>query len=186
MGYAIRRFLSTHRWAYWLLVVSLACVVGVSVRGATTDADHARRAWRETQVILAAVRHHDAGEPIEYEEIELPVAAVPATALRQVDADAIARQPIAAGEVLTAVDVASEGAGVAAQGTLTIAIRSYEPTITAVGDSVHVLAEGRSVSDSGVVVDVVDDVVHVAVPETDAPAVAWAASTGSATIAVAP
>ncbi|MEO1057239.1 MAG: hypothetical protein AAFY28_10035, partial [Actinomycetota bacterium] len=90
------------------------------------------------------------------------------------------------GEVLTAVDVTDELTGVAAAGTLTIAIRVYDTTIAAIGDNVHVLADGRSLASAGVIVEVVDEVVHVAVPERDAPAVALAASTGSATIAIAP
>ena len=45
---------------------------------------------------------------------------------------------------------------------------------------------GTRVQEIGAIVDVIDDVVHVAVPESDAPAVALAANNGTATIAVAP
>ncbi len=186
MGYTLRRFLSEHRWVYWAIVIATATVAAWSVHGTVDHAEQARRSWTATQIVLVAAHDHDAGDVIGHDAIELPVAAVPATAVHQLDSDAIARQSIAAGEVLTDVDVAGATTGVAPDGTLTIAIRAYDTTIATMGDHVHVLAEGRSVSDAGVVVDVVDDIVHVAVPERDAPAVAAAASSSTATLAIAP
>ncbi|MEM8619985.1 MAG: hypothetical protein AAGF73_09705 [Actinomycetota bacterium] len=186
MGLAVRRLLSRHRWVYWLVVATIATIVAASVRSVITDAEHARDAWTTTTVVLTAARDHDAGEPIDYDSVELPMVAVPAGALQMLTGDEFARQPIMAGEVLTTIDIAADTAGVAAAGSLTIAIRSYDPSTARVGDSVHILAEGRSLSSAGVVVEVTDAVVHVAVPERDAPAVALASNNGTATIAVAP
>ena len=186
MGLAFRRLLSRHRWAYWLLVATVAAIVASSVRSAMTDAERARDTWTTTAIVLTAARDHVAGEPIEFDSVELPMVAIPAGALETLGGDGLARQAIMAGEILTAVDVGGDTSGIAAAGSLTIAIRAYDAPIARVGDNVHVLAEGLSLSPAGMVVDVIDDVVHVAVPESDAPAVALAANNGTATIAVAP
>ncbi|MEO1057904.1 MAG: hypothetical protein AAFY28_13415, partial [Actinomycetota bacterium] len=97
MGYALRRYLSQHRWVYSLFVVMLAAIVASSVRSVVADAERARDIWTNTQIALVAAREHEAGELIEFDTVELPVVAIPDSALTALGGGQRARQSIAAG-----------------------------------------------------------------------------------------
>lgn len=113
----------------------------------------------------------------------LPAAAVPVTALTIVPVDAALRQHVSSGEVLTAADLATEGANVP-DGWRTVAIagRGAFPPLEP-GALVDVIAGSAVLAAGAVVIDVTDGGIVVAVPAESAPAVATAAAAGEATLA---
>lgn len=113
----------------------------------------------------------------------LPAAAVPETALAVVPVDAALRQHVSPGEVLTAADLATEGANLP-DGWRTVAItgRGAFPPLEP-GARVDVIAGSAVLAAGAVVIDVADGGIVVAVPAESAPAVATAAAAGEATVA---
>lgn len=113
----------------------------------------------------------------------LPASAVPATALTVVPIDAALRQHVSPGEVLTAADLATEGADLP-DGWRTVAIagRGAFPPLEP-GARVDVIAGSAVLAAGAVVVSATDGGIVVAVPAESAPAVATAAAAGEATLA---
>jgi len=113
----------------------------------------------------------------------LPAAAAPATALTVVPVGAALRQHVSPGEVLTAADLATEGADLP-DGWRTVAIagRGAFPPLDP-GARVDVIAGSAVLAAGAVVIDVADGGIVVAVPAESAPAVATAAAAGEATLA---
>lgn len=122
------------------------------------------------------------------EQRDLPAPMVPDAALDVVDEAAVARQHIANGEVIVVHDVAPSGAPQALipSGWLAVAVSEPVPSGAAVGDHVSVTSGGVVLAKEGIVVGAVGGAVLVAVPSTDAPQVAQAASTGDVAVLLKP
>ena len=114
----------------------------------------------------------------------LPVAALPDGALDTLADGALVRQRIAAGEILTELDVTARAgpAALAEPGTVVVALSDPLARGVVVGLAVQVSADGVVLADDAVVSGVVDDVVFVAVSEPDGPRVAAAAQQGTASL----
>ncbi len=94
------------------------------------------------------------------------------------------RQRVAAGEVITELDVARRAgpAALAEVGQVVIALSDPLARNVAPGLHVQVAADGVLLARSATVTGVVDDVIFVAVASIDAPALADAAQQGIATL----
>jgi Flp pilus assembly protein CpaB len=192
------------------VVLGLAVVTGLVVVSLVSSADAARQRWGRTRPVAVAARDLVPGDVVDGSAVEvrrLPVAAVTPGALAEPPSGSVVRQAVPAGEPLVPERLAPQGlAGVAAlvpPGHRAVAIPIgplAAPPLT-VGDLVDVLAvvpvlaeeQPRQPEDqpsfplveTAVVVDVDEQSIAVAVPEADAPRVAWVLTNGSIVLALA-
>jgi Flp pilus assembly protein CpaB len=209
LGVRVRRALArtvVHR----AVVLALAAVTGLVVVSLVSSAEAARQRWGRARPVAIATRDLTPGDLIDGSAVEvrrLPEAAVAPGALAEAPAGSVVREPVVAGEPLVAERLAPQGLrGVAAlvpRGHRAVAVPIgplAAPPLT-VGDVVDVLAvvpvaAGESPGQSGdvpsfplveaaVVVDVGEQSIAIAVPEADAPRVAWVLTNGSLVLALA-
>jgi hypothetical protein len=186
----IRRLVARHPSVRWSLVTTLAVAAGALVWDAGADVDDARAAWGRTRTVLVAVepiapgdRLHDA---VERRQVPEPVVADDAP--DHLDADAVARQHVGAGEIIGAADVAP-GVGRTAllqHGDAAVAIAEAVPSGARPGERVEVVVGGVVIAGDATVLAVEADTVLVAVAVGDAPEVAAATLDGSAALVVLP
>jgi Flp pilus assembly protein CpaB len=193
-----------------VVVLGLAVVTGLVVISLVSSAEAARQRWGRARPVAVATRDLAPGDVIDGSMVEvrrLPEAAVSPGALAEPPAGSVVRQPVVAGEALVAQRLAPQGlTGVAAlvpAGHRAVALPIGPlavPPLT-VGDLVDVLAvvplagddpPGQSANEpafplveAATVVDVGEQSITVAVPEPDAPRVAWLLANGSAVLALA-
>ncbi|MBA3287830.1 MAG: hypothetical protein H0U21_07375 [Acidimicrobiia bacterium] len=186
----LRYLLARRPWLYWLVVVVVAGAIAFAVAGAVGGVDDARRAWGATRgVVVAATALAPGDALVDRVEVRLlPGPILPARALTEVAPDAVARQHVAAGEVLVDVDVTAGHVPVALvpTGWQGVPVAEAVPTGAIVGDRVAATSGGVVLADEAVVVGRNDGSLVVAVPAADAPGVAAAASSGELTILLAP
>jgi Flp pilus assembly protein CpaB len=192
------------------VVLGLAIVTGLVVVTLVSSAEAARQRWGRARPVAVATRDLSPGDPVDDSAVEvrrLPEAAVAPSALAEPPSGSVVRQPVAAGEALVPQRLAPQGlTGVAAlvpAGHRAVAIPIgplAAPPLTT-GDLVDVLAvvpalvEERPrpsadqpsfpLVEAAVVVDVGEQSIAVAVPEADAPRVAWVLTNGSVVLALA-
>ena len=192
------------------VVLGLAIVTGLVVITLVSSAEAARQRWGRARPVAVATRDLSPGDPVDDSAVEvrrLPEAAVAPGALAEPPSGSVVRQPVAAGEPLLPQRLAPQGlTGVAAlvpAGHRAVAIPIgplAAPPLTT-GDLVDVLAvvpalvEERPrpsadqpsfpLVEAAVVVDVGEQSIAVAVPEADAPRVAWVLTNGSVVLALA-
>jgi Flp pilus assembly protein CpaB len=200
----VRRTLA-HPGARRAIVAVLALTTGLVAASLVRSADAARDRWGATRPVAVAIRDLQPGDTIDGASAELrdlPQAAAGPAALGEVPDGAVVRHPIMAGEALVAERLAPEGlTGVAAlvapgQRAVAIPVGPTGAPPLSVGDRVDVLAviatgTGTSggepafpVVESGLVVDVAEQAISVAVPEPDAARVAWAVGNGVVVLAL--
>jgi Flp pilus assembly protein CpaB len=186
-----------------LLVLALA--TGLVVASLVSSAEAARERWGRARPVAVATRDLAPGEVIDGSSAEvrrLPEAAVSPGALAQLPAGSVVRQPVLAGEALVGERLAPEGLmGVAAlipagHRAVAVPIGPVAAPPLAIGDLVDVLAVVPVASETAggepsfplveaaVVVDVGEQSISVAVPEADAPRVAWVLTNGSVVLAL--
>lgn len=186
----VRHRLARSPWIYWAVIAALAILAGAAVSSATSGVDAARRSWGEIRSVYVASADVAPGDQLagRVERRELPAPAVPAQAVAEVDPAAVARQHVAAGEVIVRVDVAAAGSPQALipAGWLAVAIAEPVPSGATTGDLVQVASGGVVLSDEGVVVATSAGTVVVAVPAGDAAQVGQAASTGDVSLLLEP
>lgn len=182
----LRHVLARRPWLYWSVVAALAGGIAVAAASAVAGVDDARRAWGATRSVVVAVADLAPGDPLTgHTELRAhPAPMVPSSALGAVPSGAIARQRVAAGEVLVEVDVAAGHLPVALvpPGWRGVAVAETVPSGAVVGDHVAAASGGAIVADDGVIVGRAESTVVVAVPAADAPAVAAAANAGDLTL----
>jgi hypothetical protein len=130
-------------------VAVLALVTGLVSASLVRAGDEARRSWGTTRPVAVAVRDLQPGDPVATDAVEvrnLPEAVVPAGALDEAPAGAIARQQVLAGEPLVEARLAPHGltgtAALVPPGHRAVAVPvgpTGAPPLT-VGDLVDVLA----------------------------------------------
>lgn len=179
-----RVLLARHPLWYWLAVATLAVAVAFIARDRFAAVDRERDRWGTPRAVLVADVDHEPGDEFRVSKIELPAAAVPTSALEVLPASARLRQRIAAGEVLVTTDVAtSEGpAARAAPGTVVVGVIDPIAPVDEIGIAVQVVAEGVVLATAGTIVDLVGDVVYVAVDADHGAVVAAAAQQRLATL----
>ncbi len=189
-----------------LCVTALALATALAVAVLLGTASGAPEAWGAPRPVAVATRDLAPGDVIDSgaaEVRDLPGAAVAPAALARVPEGAVVRQAIAAGEPLVPARLAPHGLSGAAAlvppGARALAVPlgpAGSPPLAA-GDLVDVLAvlpPGGAGSgtdpafplvEAAPVVDAGEQAVTVAVPERDAPRVAWALSHGAVVLALA-
>lgn len=183
-----RRFLARRPWVYWLIVAAIAAGIAVFFHTRLAAVEQSRAAWGRTQRVLVADGALEPGGPIDVTSVERPVAMLPTGALTELAPDARLRQSVAAGEVLVDLDVATRPgpASMAEPGTAVVGLTDPLSRGVTIGLEVQVAADGVVLAEHGTVVEVVDDVVFVAVPRRDVAMVAAAAQSGRASLVYLP
>jgi len=186
----VRHVLARRPWLYWAAVLVLSTGVALVATTAVAGVEDARLAWGTTQPVVVATVDLAPGDPLagRTEVRPHPAPIVPTGALVEVAQDAVARQHLTAGEVLVDVDVTAGHLPVALipAGWRGVPIAEGVPTGAIVGDRVAAASGGVLLAEDGVVVGRVEQTVVVAVPESEAPAVAMAASAGELTLLLVP
>jgi hypothetical protein len=182
-----RRMLVRHPWIYWLIVGVVAVTAAVSVSRHTGRLDAEREAWGQQRAVWVATVGHAPGDPIDAERREVPAAVVESATAEHV-AGLVARQHIAAGEIVHEIDVAAATGpqALTPDGWLVVPIVESPSSGAVVGDRVRAVSDGVVVSDDGLVVGQYDASTLIAVPETLAPQLAAAAGTGNVTLLLVP
>ena len=190
----------------------LAAATGLVVTSLVASAEAARDRWGRTRPVVVATRDLSPGDTIEGSDVEvrtLPEAAAGSTALREAPTGAVVSQPVVAGEALVGQRLAPDGlSGVAAlvpsgQRAVAVPLGPMGAPPLSIGDFVDVLAvvpvaadgPAGAGADTGEpafplvedarVVDVGEQSVSVAVPDVDAPRLAWTLTNGSVVLALA-
>jgi hypothetical protein len=186
----LRLGLARSPWLYWAIVGVLAGTAGLLVMRAASGVDAARQSWGETRLVFVAGQAIEPGGPLDgsVSRREMPAPVVPVDAVTELDADAVARQRIAAGEIVVAHDVSPAAApqSLIPNGWLAVAVAEPVASGAAVGDNVAVATGGIVVATDGLVVGVVGEALLVAVPADEAAQVAQAASTGEVAVLIRP
>lgn len=184
VGPRLRLALARRPWIRWGAIVAIALVVGATVHDRLERVDTARAAWTETRSVRVAAGDHLPGDVLMVDTIELPLAAIPASAAPDLDTGTVARQRIAEGEIVVAADVSNGGGPAATADDGTVVVPVSDPLVisTDVGVAVAIYSDGIVLAATGTVVHVDADVVFVAVDPADAPLVAAAAQSRSASI----
>jgi Flp pilus assembly protein CpaB len=194
-------------------VVVLALVTGLAVASLVQSGEAARRSWGASRPVAVATRDLAPGDVLSPGAVEvrrLPEAVVPAGASASAPVGAVVRQPVVAGEPLVPARLAPDGltgtAALVPEGFRAVAVPLGPTGVPplAVGDEVDVLAvvppdlvaaePGGDDRGSGpafplveraLVVDVGEEAASVAVPQPDAPRVAFALAQGAVVLALA-
>jgi Flp pilus assembly protein CpaB len=196
-----------------VVVLGLAIVTGLVVILLVSSAEAARQRWGRSRPVAVATRDLAPGDVIDASAVEvrrLPDAAVSPGALAEAPAGSVVRQPMVAGEALVAERLAPQGlTGVAAlvpagQRAVAVPIGPLAAPPLTIGDLVDVLAvvpvaaeaaEAPRVQsedepsfplvEAALVVDVSEQSIAIAVPDADAPRMAWVLTNGSVVLALA-
>jgi Flp pilus assembly protein CpaB len=190
----------------------LAVATGLVVTSLVASAEAARDRWGRTRPVVVATRDLSPGDTIEVSDVEvrtLPEAAAGSTALREAPTGAVVSQPVVAGEALVGQRLAPDGLSAVAalvpvgQRAVAVPLGPMGAPPLSIGDLVDVLAvvpvAADGLADAGAdtgepafplveearVVDVGELSVSVAVPDVDAPRLAWTLTNGSVVLALA-
>jgi hypothetical protein len=186
----LRLGLARSPWLYWAIVAALAGTAGLLVLRAASGVDAARESWGDTKHVLVARQSIEPGAPLEgsVSRRDVPSPVVPVDAVGDLDAGSVARQRIAAGEIVVHHDVSASAApqSLIPDGWLAVAVSEPVASGAAVGDTVSVATGGIVVAADGLVVGIVGEALLVAVPAGEAAQVAQAASTGDVAVLIRP
>ena len=179
-----RLVLARRPWVYWTVIAALASTLAVVVDAQLTSLDEARHDWGATRRVLVAERRLAPGDTLAARLVDLPLAAIPPDALDELPDGARLRQRVGDGEVMTELDVTAlpGPAGRATAGTVVVALSDPLSRGVTIGLNVQVAADGLVLAESATVVEVIDDVIFVAVDAPTAPTVAAAAQQGIASL----
>ena len=169
----IRLMLARHPWTYWLVIAVLAGAVGLSAARAVARIDAARRSWGVHQSVWTATASIEPGQPITAERRAVPRAVVPDGAALDVPSGAIARQQLAAGEIVTDADVSASGSAGLIPDAWVAFVVPASVEHSAVGDHLDVFSSDHLVA-AGLVIDVGESELMVAIPAVAAPAMSTA------------
>lgn len=189
IGPALRIAMARRPWIRWLVIGVAASTAGWLVLGQLQDVETARRSWTDQRTVFVAAGDLAPGELLVVEERLLPPAAIPASALAESPSGDLARQRIAAGEVITEIDVA-DGIGpgaVAEDGEVVVAIS--DPLLQgassslSIGLHVAIHSEGVVLAERARIVAMDGEVLFVALDSSEAPTVSAAAQMRLASLA---
>lgn len=177
----LRLMVARHPWSYWLVIALLAGATGVTATQAVARVDSTRRSWGEQKSVWIATTAIEPGQPISAQRRDVPRAVLPAAAVVVVPSGAIARQRLGAGEIVTDADVAPRGtAALVPDGWVAFAVPASIDHFT-VGDHLHVYSNDAFVA-VGLVVDVGEAELMVAIPDGSAPVMSAALLANAVTL----
>jgi hypothetical protein len=177
----LRHELARRRWLYRSLVLALVGCSLWAVTALTASIEAEREQWGDTVAVVIATAEIGPGTRLQalVATVEHPRALVPDRALSPdaVDADTVARRRVAAGAVVSDLDVAASSAPQAllAPEQAAVAITERIASGARVGDAVMVATEGVVLARNATVVGTTEHGVLVAVDSSEAPMVAAAA-----------
>jgi hypothetical protein len=176
----LRRVLAPRPWVRWIVLIVTALVFLTAVVEHRRQLGAARSSWGDTRTVWVTEHGVAAGDPIRAAPSDRPVAVLPDDPVTHDPSGVVARQTIGAGEIVTLVDVAPNGApaDLIPPGWLAVPVVEASPSWASVGERVVVTAGGAIVSDDGLIVADVDGAPLVAVPAEVAPRVALANESG--------
>jgi Flp pilus assembly protein CpaB len=199
-----RRFVARHWLIAWLPVAALTAGVGFGVHRHVVALDRARTLWQDRSTVVIARHRIAAGSPISSGDVmlvELPSAGAPAAALGALPQGSIARDDLAAGEVVLTNHLLASGGGRLPPGMRGVSMaRSPGSLRVAIGDTVQILAVGdgrrpvaspddgasmsatQIVAERALVVEVSDSSVTIAVEASTAARVAAATAANQAVL----
>jgi hypothetical protein len=184
----LRLALARSPWLYWAIVAVLAGAAGLFVMRASNGVEAARRSWGEPRPVLVATHDVEPGAPLDgaTELRRLPEPMVPPAAVTDVGAAEVARQRIAAGEVIVTHDVAPDAPpqSLIPAGWLAVAVAEPVASGARVGDAVTVATGGVVLATDGLVVGLIGEALLVAVPSAEAAQVAHAAASGDVAVLI--
>ena len=180
----VRIFLARHGWARWVIVLALAACVGWTSHQRATTVDRERHAWGTTVDVVVARADLEPGDPIDAEVIALPAAMLPSEALTSLPPNGRVRQRVVNGAIVTTADISTADgpAAFAEPGTAVIGVVDPLAGHASIGLPVAVSSEGIVLAAAAIVVGGDEDVVLIAVPESEAPMVAAAAQLGTVSL----
>ncbi len=185
-GRNARRLIARRPWVYWLAIGGLASWAYAVAGAHTGAADRARDEWGATTPVLVATSDIASGDTLAgaVTTRDWPAALAPPGALGELPDDAVARQRVAAGDIVSTVDVTAAGAlALVPAGWLAVPVTESPRSGATAGDRVQVASEGVVIAADARVVGMVDaDVTLVAVPAGDAPLLPLAADNGALTL----
>ena len=182
---AVRLMVARHPWIYWLAIAIVAAVVACGAASSLARVDAARRSWGQQSRVWMTTSAIEPGQPIAAGARDVPVAVVPAGAVRENPAGTIARQRMGPGEIVTSDDVSTTGsAGLIPADWVAFAV-PVPGEHFATGDHLEVYSGDRLVA-AGVVVDESDSDLMVAIPAAAAPTMSAALLADSVTLALSP
>jgi hypothetical protein len=182
-----RRLLVRRPWIQWVVIIAVATAIAASVDARLGRVDAERRAWGSTRTVLVTTGPIEVGDPLQVERRQMPVALVPGGAIDQPD-EALARQRIGTGEIVTDVDVVADRGpqALTPEGWLAVPVVESPRSGATEGDRVQVASDGFVISADALVVGGFDDVTVLAVPADEAPLLPAAANAGSLTLLLKP
>ena len=186
----VRRILVRRPWIYWSLAAIATLGASATLLGRSDAIDAARDSWGQTRTVWVATVDHAPGDPVTADRRDVPTSMVAdsaVTAAGGIDGR-IARQHLAAGEIVHGVDlVATDGPqAMIPPGWLAVPVDESPSSGARLGDRVHVVSDGFVVSDDGLVVGTHDGTTLVAVPDHAAPSIPAAADAGGLTLLLVP
>ena len=188
---AARRVLVRHPWVYWFAVGALAAAAYASVSSHTAARDAARAEWGATSPVVVARTPLAPGDALGARVTidAWPSAIVPPGALAALEPGLVARQHVARGDVVGALDVTPGGGPLALvpDGWVAVPLVESPASGAEICERVQVTSEGVLLAGDGLVVGGVGggmagDVTLVAVPADIAPLLPAAADTGHLTL----
>jgi hypothetical protein len=181
-----RRVLARRPWLYWAAVIGLAALLALSTRANLAEAERARDSWGDTTAVWVATSDIAPGQPVadrvavrQFAKAMVPVHAVASSSI-----EAVARQHISDGEIVTTLDLTATDGHLALvpDNWLAVAVVESPRSGATVGSRVRLVSDGVVIADEALVIGEVDGATLVAVPATVAPLVPVAAGSGSLTL----
>lgn len=185
----LRRLLVRRPWIHWALVVAAGTGAAATALDHADRVDAARRSWGETATVHVAATTLEAGDPVRTTATEIPSALVGDHVARASELDgAVARQRIAAGEIVSSVDVVPRPGPTALipDGWLGVPVVESPASGADLGARVVVVSDGFVLGQRAIVVGRTDDVTLIAVPAEVAPLLPAAAQGGNLTLLLVP
>ena len=178
---SIRWWLARARWPVWAALAGLALTAGWITGRHVTALDGARRSWGQARPVWVATVTVEPGQPVRAERRSYPAAVVPPSAVTSLGDTPVAQHRIAAGSMLTGVDLAPAGAAaLIPAGWIAVPVADESATFRP-GDSVVAFADGHLIA-TGVVTAVTAQHVTLAVPAPSAAGLAAASADGRDTL----
>ena len=176
----LRLLFARRPWLRWLVVGLCGSVVAAQLLAAQSALEHERDRWGAVRKVWVAEAAAAAGGPVAVRQQAWPMAVVPDVALAEPPNDPVAARPIAAGQVLTPIDLVGGSALPAGWAVFAVPVDGLPPLTD--GQQVSVFAGGTGLCEgraggSG------QDSVEVAVPGDCAAAFSAALSGGGLVVA---
>lgn len=176
----LRLLFARRPWLYWLIVVTCAVAVWLSVAGAQAQVIRERDSWGATLRVWVTNGPVAAGDVVYAKTADYPTAMLPPSAVSSIPADAVAARSIAAGEVVVAADLAVDGL-VPADWVVFAVPADGAPTLIA-SDAVTVFGSGQMWCE-GVAAAISEATVEIAVPTDCAASMSAQLALGAITLA---